>query len=333
MAKKKFTPGEKPIQTKYNEIKYRCSDPKRMVGRYTAEAVKRTYTEDFLDEADGQVHSIERHETIIHKGEEITNEMVPQILFYMQEGSIKDILISNQNRQCEPYERPWPVPFIVSIKVGRQPKKVIVQATTMKMALAMVSDHCELKDRGGDYEITSAKMANEFIIIEDTLRKLEREELSRNQDPMDRDLIQEAKDRKEQEKEEQEEQDPANRYYQIDARVSIFIDENDRSTDIPYSFLVRVPDADLAKVLIEKWIRKNLREKGKDGDNAKIQLTLDEAVIFNCTRVIPRAFTDEYIKHQESQRIADKLLYASEGETKEIIERYIHARKTEEEQK
>lgn len=325
MAKQIKTQTQK-VETKYDEIKYRCSDPKRMVGRYTAEAVQRTYIEDFVDENDGQIHSIERHETIIQSGTEITADMIPQIRFWMQSGDIKDILISNQNRQIEEYLRPYCVPFIVSIKVGRQPKKVVVQANSLKMAIAIVADHAELKDKGGSYEITSAKMATEMIIIEDTLRKLEREEITKNQDPMDRDIKQELKDRKE---EEQEEQNPANRYYQIDARVSVYVDENDLSLDVPRTFLVRVPDADLAKILITKWIRKNIRDRGKDDEKAKITMTLDEAVIYNCTRVIPRAFTDEYLKHEELQRISDKLAYAGPDEISKLVDRLYIAKKGE----
>lgn len=311
----------KPVETRYSEIKYRSDDPKKMVGKYTAEAVLRTYTEDFLDEADGTIHSIERHETIIRKGEQITNDMVPKILFYMQEGGLKDILVSNQNRKTEPYLRPHLVPYIVSVRVGRQPRKVIVQATSMRMALQIVADHTELKDTEGAYEITSAKMANEFVIIEDTLRKLEREELEANQDPMDRDLIQEHKNKK---AEEQEEQDPANRYYQIDARVSVIVDEHDRDMQVPRSFLVKVQDADLAKVLITKWIRKNIREQGKDADKAKIELTLDEAVIFNCTRVIPREFSKVYLDHEDEEETIDRIHEMNEPDRKCILEQVIN---------
>ena len=315
------TKSNKPVETRYSEIKYRSNQPVQMVGKYTAERVLRTYTEDFIDEQDGQIHSIERHETIISKGEQITNDMVPKILFYMQEGGLKDVLVSNQNRKVEPYTRPHLVPYIVTVRVGRQPKKVIVQANSMRMALQIVADHTELKDSGDYYEITSAKMASEFIIIEDTLRKLEREEMRANQDPMDRDLKQELIEKK---KDEEEEQNEINRYYQIDARVGVTIDENDRDTQMPHSFLVKVQDADLAKVLITKWIRKNLREKGKDADKAKIELTLDEAVIFNCTRVIPREFSHVYMDHEEEEDTIDRIHEMNEPDRKCILEQIIN---------
>ena len=148
-------------------------------------------------------------------------------------------------------------------------------------------------------------MANDLIIIEDSLRKLEREELIKDVDPMDRDKKAEAKAR---ELEEQDENNPENKFYQIDAKINL-AGEDPRIVGVSRSFLVRTQDADLAKVLITKWIRKKQEEQNKESD--KIGIVLEEAKIFTCNKVIPYAFTTEYLKHEELQRISDELAYAA----------------------
>ena len=289
------------VQTRYQEIRYRSDQPVRMVGKFTAENVKRTWKEDFLDDATKQVITVDRYETIITRGQEISHDMIPKILFHMQAGELKDILVSNQRRLRDQAKRTSPIPFIVNFHMGDRGCKVIVQATSIKQAINIAVDWAEQTGEG-HFEVIQAKMANDLIIIEDSLRKLEREELTRNADPIDRDKKAEAAAR---EREEQDENNPENKFYQIDAKINL-AGEDPRIVGVSRSFLVRTQDADLAKVLIEKWIRKKKEEKNEEVD--RIAIVLEEAKIFTCNKVIPYAFTEEYRKHEREEEILEKQL-------------------------
>lgn len=285
--------------TRYQEIKYRSDQPVRMVGKFTAEHVKMTWKEDFFDKNTKQVITVDRHETIITRGQEISHDMIPKILFHMQAGELKDILVSNQRRMRDQVKRTHPTPFIVNLHMGDRGCKVIVQATSIKQAINIAADWAEQTGEG-HFEVVQAKMANDLIIIEDSLRKLEREELTRNADPMDRDKKAEAAAR---EREEQDENNPENKFYQIDAKINL-AGEDPRIVGVSRSFLVRTQDADLAKVLITKWIRKKQEEQNKESD--KIGIVLEEAKIFTCNKVIPYAFTTEYLKHEREEEIIEE---------------------------
>lgn len=134
--------------TRYQEIKYRSDQPVRMVGKFTAEHVKRTWKEDFLDKNTKQVITVDRYETIITRGQEISHDMIPKILFHMQAGELKDILVSNQRRMRDQVKRTHPTPFIVNLHMGDRGCKVIVQATSIKQAINIAADWAEQTGEG-----------------------------------------------------------------------------------------------------------------------------------------------------------------------------------------
>lgn len=134
--------------TRYQEIKYRSDQPVRMVGKFTAEHVKRTWKEDFFDKDTKQVITVDRYETIITRGQEISHDMIPKILFHMQAGELKDILVSNQRRMRDQVKRTHPTPFIVNLHMGDRGCKVIVQATSIKQAINIAADWGRTNRRG-----------------------------------------------------------------------------------------------------------------------------------------------------------------------------------------
>lgn len=50
----------KPIETRLNEVRYTTSDPHRMINRFIAKRVLRTWTEDYIDKDTCETASIER---------------------------------------------------------------------------------------------------------------------------------------------------------------------------------------------------------------------------------------------------------------------------------
>ena len=56
------------IETRKTEIRYKTSDPTKMLNKWIASRVLKTYTEDFVDEDTNEVVSIERNEILFDRG-------------------------------------------------------------------------------------------------------------------------------------------------------------------------------------------------------------------------------------------------------------------------
>lgn len=67
------------IETKNNEIRYFTSDPQKMLNKYLAQRVLKTWTEDFIDEDTSEVVSIERNELLFQRGTLIDQDVLAQI--------------------------------------------------------------------------------------------------------------------------------------------------------------------------------------------------------------------------------------------------------------
>lgn len=278
----------KDIQTKFDEVRFYTDNPKEMLNRYTAESVYRKYDENLCTDGTGEVVTVNRQELIFERGEQLTADVLPRVQFFLDEGSIKRMYVSNQCRNGVAVFREYPMPYIVNVRFAASNSKFIVRAASMEMAIAEVKDWCEQKINGS-FEVIYAKLASDFTIIEDTLRKLEREELAQQTG------TRVAEDGK-------EENDYDLKYYQIDARTTVVVDgEVYGVEDEARTFLLRVKDADLAKVLIKKWINKRLDTRNVSEDR-KIAITLDEAVVFNCNKIIPYAFSEVYMQRFDDER-------------------------------
>lgn len=69
-----------------------------MLGRITAECVCRKWNEDFTDQDTGEIVTIERNEVIVPNHKVLDQDDMQQILFYIELGEIKDVLVTNQMR-------------------------------------------------------------------------------------------------------------------------------------------------------------------------------------------------------------------------------------------
>lgn len=87
------------METRKNEIRRVTSDPAEMLGMYTTTTVYKTWTETAVDES-GEVVTIDRHQLLFDKGTYIDNDVLSEIKFWMEEGSIKEIEVSTQKRMC-----------------------------------------------------------------------------------------------------------------------------------------------------------------------------------------------------------------------------------------
>ena len=69
------------------------SKPEEMRGKYLAEKVVKSWTEDFIDEANGEPVTIERTEIIFGRGEYIDDDLLQKIMFSIQAEEIKTVKV------------------------------------------------------------------------------------------------------------------------------------------------------------------------------------------------------------------------------------------------
>lgn len=151
----------KKVVTRFDEIRFRQSEPKSMVGKMLAESVCRKWTKDFLDKSTGEVVSIERTETILSRGKVLTKDDVATIQFYQSEGSVKDVLVTNQDRPFKHIK--FGGKYEVGVKTNSS-KKLLVYARSIQMAIDIAIDYCE-QTAQRDFIISSVKAVDDFRVI------------------------------------------------------------------------------------------------------------------------------------------------------------------------
>lgn len=162
----------KKLETKFNEVVIRTSVLEEMKGNYTAERILRSWDEDFVDEDNGEVVTIQRNEILFDRGVLMDNDVLSQINFYIQSGDIKDVLASNQKRTGLSVKNYASV-YCVTILQGTKKRNYYLYATSVDLALKIITDFLEQKIEGS-FSYTSVKemgYSNLIPLEEDDLDK------------------------------------------------------------------------------------------------------------------------------------------------------------------
>lgn len=157
-------------QTRKDEVRFRTSDIRRIVGKFLASNVLKTWNEDFIDESTGEVVTIERNEILFERGSYIDDDLAQQINFSIQAEEIKDVEVSNQRRLAAPNQRTGLYPFKVSARIGTKRRTFILQAQDAAKAIEVATDYIELNFRNS-FDITDIKLMDNVVILNDRLRK------------------------------------------------------------------------------------------------------------------------------------------------------------------
>lgn len=136
MSKKK---NEVRIETRKDEVKYTTSDTKRMLGKFLVHDLKRKWNEAFTDEDTGEVVNIERNEIILEAGTYLGKEELATISFYIQEGSVTEVEVSNQRRMAYESSYNGLHPFIAQVFLDKK-KKFLLKAQSIDQAREIVKD-------------------------------------------------------------------------------------------------------------------------------------------------------------------------------------------------
>lgn len=276
-----------------------------MLNKYTTRQVIKTWQENIVGE-DGQKAVNERNQLLLDKGILITNAVLSEIKFWIEEGSIKEIEVSNQNRMAYVQENTRMYPYKAVVSIDRKRHSFLLYALSAQNAIHILNDYVELNFSGG-YNITDLKELDFCVILVDKLKSVRQ----RNQELdvaylNDEISMQEYVDGKLDESEEDfyedgEEDTLKLKFYQIGAKITMRLD------DIPdeeynQTFIVQTFSAVRANLIIEKYLRDIQDERYLQylsNPNANFVMkqiisAIEESKIINVGRFIPRSFSEAY---------------------------------------
>lgn len=269
------------IQTKKDEVRFRTSDVRRIIGKYLASHALKSWKEDFLDESTGEVVTIERNEILFERGKYIDNDLATQINFHIQCGDIEDVEVSNQRRLAILNKRTMLYPFKITALIGNKRHSFILQAQDVTKAIEVATDYIELNFTQS-FDITGVKLMNEVVILNERLRKFVEAQEGANEAGEEADNGEDLRD--------------DTKYYKIEAEVMIRTENEEEPGKSCYDFIVRTKDVDTAKVVITAWINAKVKERtDRDGDERKVvDISILSASPFACNAIVEKAFCLAY---------------------------------------
>lgn len=262
----------KSIESRKTEIRYVTDNPKKMLGKWVARRAIRTWTEDFIDKDTNETVSVERNEILLERGTYISQDVLASINFMMQEGSLKEVEVSNQNRQGLLLENRSMFPYKAVAKIDDKRKSFLLYATSVANALVILVDYIELHYKGG-FEITDIKELDYCVILVDRLksteaRKYELDVAYLKGDISMEDFVEATCDNitsgnPDAEESDGDQKSESKKFYQIGAHVVL---HNDKEGDIEedHTFIVQTVSAVRANMLIEKWLRDQQEQRFRE---------------------------------------------------------------------
>lgn len=274
--------AQERTETRKDEIRYRTDDTRRMVGKFFASNVFKTWYEEVLDSDTGEVISIERNDLLFEVGKYIDEETAQSISFHIQCGDITDVEVSNQRRIARPDKRYSLLPFKATAVIGNKRKSFILQAQSATLAIEVVTDFIELNFTSR-FVVDSVKAMPGCIILNDRFRRAVEEVEGGNEAGEETPDGEEARD--------------DTKYYRIEADiVAKREDDEDEPRPSSYDFIVKTRDIDTAKAVITAWLNTQLKKEAeKEGrEITAFEVSLTSASPFNLNAIIPYAFCAAY---------------------------------------
>lgn len=151
------------LETKFEEVISVTSDISQMRNKYLSERLIRQWHEDFVDEDTGETVAIERNEIILEKGTLLQDHELSEINFYLQSGDIKEVSVSNQQRECRLSKRGVSI-WIASVDINSKNKNIYLYADSIDTARDIITDFVEQR-YSGSFRIKSLKESDYCNII------------------------------------------------------------------------------------------------------------------------------------------------------------------------
>ena len=298
------------IENKKTEERYYTSDPSRMVGKYITQRVYRTYIQELIDKDSGKVESIERHEILFDRGILITPDVLEEIKFWINEGSIKGIEVSNQKRLSFTQENTYMFPYRTMAKIDGKKHSFLLYALSVQNVIEIITDFIELNYSGG-FTITDIKELDYCVVLVDKLKSFKQRNLELDIAYLNDEItMEEYMDSKIDNKSENENanieddsDDLKLKFYQIGAKIISRIDENDTNEEeYSQTFIVQTFSAVRANLIIEKFLQdqqeklyiESLSHPDRNFIKKQIMSFIEESKIISIGRFIPKIFSEAY---------------------------------------
>lgn len=306
-------------QTRKTEIRYRTCDPKRMLNKYVARRVIRSWNETVEDSSTGETVNITRSELLIERGTLITPDLLASIKFWQEEGTLEgvEIEVSNQRRLAFVDSNTAFYPYKVSVKIDDKKHVFLLYATSCSCAIDIVRDYVELNYTGG-FTVCDVREMDYCIILVDSLEKAGKLQLELSEAsyvPSDTGYVGaisgdgdvEEADSSTDKSENDSELKP--RFYQLQVRIVATPEESDNPTGTPEpedeqtgSFIVQTYTAARANLIIEKWLNdqeqrrylESLEHPDRTYVRRHVKSFLEESKIIPIGRFIPVDFSMAY---------------------------------------
>lgn len=257
----------RPLESRKSEIRFITDDPKKMLGKWVARRALKTWIEEHQDTETGKIVEIERSEVLLERGTYIDQAMLSTISFMMQEGSLTQVEVSNQNRQGIQLTNTCFFPYKAVARIDDRRRTFLLYATSVANALLILTDYIELNCKGHftvtkveemeycvvlvdrykspdecRYELDSAYLKGD-ISLEDFAEATCDNIAAGNTD--DSGAKDETKDMK---------------FYQIGAHI-VLHNEKEGNVEEDHTFIVQTISAVRANMLIEKYLRDRQEER------------------------------------------------------------------------
>ena len=290
------------IQSRKTEERYFTSDPKKMLGRYLVNKLCRTWTETFMDEDTGDTVPVERREVLFEKGTQITQDNLAKIRFYMAEGSVKEVEVSNQRRVCYETKNERLYPYMAQVSIGDKKHKVLLYATGVENAITIIKDYVELNFEGM-FDILMVKEFESCIVLLDKLKGMKysfERDFCSGKISAEEFLQELALQVDEEEREKEQEERKTKKWYKINSKIVTANKEGDERTEF-FQFVVNSTSAERANMLINVYLkqkqdeeRQRATEKGNVFDEELITAAIEESAIIPIGVFIPKEFSEVY---------------------------------------
>lgn len=296
------------VESRKTEIRYVTNDPTKMLGKWVARRAFRTWTEDLIDNDTNETVSIERNELLLERGTYIDQDVLCSINFMMQEGSLKEVEVSNQNLQGMLLENRSLLPYKAVAKIDGKRKSFLLYANSVANALVIMVDYIELHYKGG-FEITDIKEMEYCVVIVDTLKSAEARKYELDVAYLKGDISMEdfveatcdniAKGNPDEDKDDSKKE--TKKFYQIGAHV-VLHDDKEGDIEENHTFIVQTFSAVRANMLIEKWLRdkqderfqESLKHPERTFVKYQINSFIEESKIIPIGCFIPVDFSEVY---------------------------------------
>lgn len=282
-------------ETRFDEVIITTSDPQKMLGKYINKTVKKTYTDDFLNEDTGEIVQIEREQVLFEKGKYIDQDVLARIRFSMAADGISEIEVSNQNRLGYELENYYLHPWLITLNIDDKKHKLLLYAGGIGSALTIVKDYAELNYSGG-FSIIATKELDDFVILTDNLKKVDMA-VAYLKDEIDTATAIEAVGGPEIEPVLQDK-----RFFQIDTTVVYGKDDFEQQI----SFIVHSCNIERAMMIIQNHLAQHEEKKavieesaGRTYDKRDFKVSIEKATQFHVGRFIPQEFSQAYCKKND----------------------------------